>query len=166
MKLQIDLNEYQWFYEPDHTSILINEGYRKKILERAIQKAGSMTNLSVQTKLSKQTLFNHLYGKSMNVIGLKKILTFISFDFAEVNKYVEEISWNNIEFPIKLNTIECAVFFAAIIGDGSNTSRVMYKNKDTELLQKVEKNVLCWLGDVIIDHIVKDINIYTNCYVL
>ncbi|MEK6868992.1 MAG: LAGLIDADG family homing endonuclease [Nanoarchaeota archaeon] len=147
-----DLNEYHWFYEPDSISINIDHKLVKHIFKVALEKAHSMTNLSKQIGLSKQTLFNHLYGKSMNVGGLKALLKFNNIEFMDVNEYVREISWYRMKNPIRLDTEESATIFAAILGDGSNTSRVMYKNKDRVLLNKVENNIKLWLGNVIIDH--------------
>ncbi|MCH8004433.1 MAG: hypothetical protein IH934_07440 [Nanoarchaeota archaeon] len=147
-----DSNEYHWFYEPNCTSIKINLKLREHIFKIALEKAHSMTSLSKQTRLSKQTLFNYLYGKSMNVKGLKALLKFTNIQFTEVSTSIKEISWNRIKIPIKLDTEESATIFAAILGDGSNTSRVMYKNKDKALLNKVENNIKLWLGNVIIDY--------------
>ncbi len=146
------LNEYHWFYEPDHTSIVIDLNFIEKIFKKALNNADSMTNLSKQTELSKQTLFNHLYCKSMNVKGLKALLEFTGIDFAEANRYITEIGWNKIKFPIQLSTESSAIVMSAILGDGSNTSRVMYKNKDQSLLDKIEKSAKEWLGEILIDH--------------
>lgn len=147
-----NLNEYHWFYEPDYTSIVVNRDFIHKIFEEALGKAGSMTNLCKQTGLSKQTLFNNLNCKSMNVKGLKALLGFTRIDFAETNMHITEIGWNKIKFPVQLDTESSAIIIAAILGDGSNTSRVMYKNKDQSLLDKVEKSAKEWLGEIIIDH--------------
>lgn len=146
-----DLSQYHWFYEPNHTSIRIGLEFREHIFRIALKKAKSMANLSKLTKLSKQTLFNHMYGKSMNVKGLKTLLRFIDANLMEAYGHIEGISENKIKLPIKLNNKESAIVFAAILGDGSNTSRVMYKNKDKILLNKVEENVKLWIGNVVID---------------
>ncbi|MBW2974939.1 hypothetical protein KY366_04440 [Candidatus Woesearchaeota archaeon] len=154
-----DLNAYHWFYEPDNISIRISQEFRKSIFKSALEKAKSMTNLSRLTGLSKQTLFNNMYGISMNIKGFKKLLNLIKINFMEVYEHIEKIGGNKIKLPIRLDTPESAIIFASILGDGSNTSRVMYKNKDIFLINKIEKCVRDWLGNVIIDHRISSKNI-------
>ncbi|MDP3698316.1 MAG: hypothetical protein Q8R47_01885 [Nanoarchaeota archaeon] len=150
MKSEI-ANYYHWFNEPDNVSIRISQEFREKMFKISLEKAKSMTNLSKFTGLSKQTLFNQKYGKSMNVKGLKKLLLFSDIKFTEVYGHIQEMGWNKFKLPIKLDGEEGAVVFAAILGDGSNTTRVMYKNKDQALLNKVEKSFKDLLGDAIVD---------------
>lgn len=150
------LNNYHWFYEPGSTSIRIDEKLRKKILTKALHKAKTMTKLSKDTNLSKQTLFNYKYGKSMNIKGLKVMLDYVDLSYDQIEAKITEIAENKISMPISLNTKESSIFFAAILGDGSNTSKVMYKNKDKYLLTKVDKNVKNWLGKITIDSRISD----------
>jgi hypothetical protein len=154
-----DLNYYHWFYEPDSVSVKIKPEFRKQIFNSALKKAKTMTKLATLTGLSKQTLFNQMYGKSMNVRGLKKLLHFVNINFEDANTNIEKIAWNNIKFPVKLNTTESAVFFSAIMGDGTNSEMVMYKNKDQNLISKVESNTKRWIGNIHINCLISDKNI-------
>ncbi|MBU1112031.1 MAG: hypothetical protein ABIG93_00865 [archaeon] len=158
-----DLNKYHWFNESDGVSIKICPKFREHIFKIALKKAKTMTNLSKHTKLSKQTLFNQMYGKSMNVKGLKTLLKFTNIDFMEAYDHINEMGWNKFKLPIKLDNKDSAILFAAILGDGSNTTRVMYKNKDKALINKVENSVKQLLNGAIIDRRVSSIGIpYIN----
>jgi hypothetical protein len=151
-----DLNYYHWFYEPNSVSVKIKPKFRKQIFEISLDKAKTMTNLSKITNLSKQTLFNYMYGKCMNIKGLKTLLQFVNISFKEANVNITEVGWNKIKFPVKLDTNESAVLFSAIMGDGANSETIMYKNKDANLISKVKNSTKKWIGNVTIGHQTSD----------
>jgi hypothetical protein len=144
--------KYTWHNEPANTSVKISQNFTEVLFTKALKKTKSMTNLSNITGLSKQTLFNNMYRKSMSVRSLGKLLTFCEINFGETNYFIEEIAENEIKLPIDLSSKAAAIIFSAILGDGSNSTRVMYKNKDKNLILKVERNAKKLLGNIKLDH--------------
>jgi len=84
----------------------------------------------------------------MTVGPLKKLLTFLNIQFIKVQKNIVEISWiKNPNLPFNFNTEEGAILIGAFLSDGTNTSRVMYKNSDMKMLEKVETSARKLLGN-------------------
>ncbi|MEK6952642.1 MAG: hypothetical protein AABX29_06520 [Nanoarchaeota archaeon] len=142
---------YRWYDEPDDVRIKLEDNYRKDLIERAIKKAEKPSILAKKVSLDKVTIFNYLYGNGMSVGGLKKILDFLEIKHDRINHKVQEISWN-FKPNIKLNTKEIAILLAASLADGHlNNSHFMYKNKDKELRDKVENNLIKVFGNIKVD---------------
>ncbi|MFH1586431.1 MAG: YchF-related putative GTPase [Candidatus Diapherotrites archaeon] len=146
--------EYHWFDEPDTVRVRLEKELWEIFINKAIAKAGSRTRLANATGLCKVTVFNYFHNISLTVGGVKKILNFLNIDYMSVEDKVREIAWTkNIKLPIKLNTPSMATILAAVIGDGTISEvHVEYKNKDSELLNKVEKEIKKTFGNVKIDH--------------
>jgi hypothetical protein len=144
-------NLYNWYEEPDNVRIKIKSTTRKKILKQAIEKVGGCYKLSRIIRISPQTVYNYLNGVSMRVGSLKNILNLLGIPYENITTSVIELSWLKYpKLPFKLNSTDGAILFGAFLSDGSNTSRVMYKNKEEVMLKKIERALKNTFGSYIL----------------
>ncbi|MEW6294824.1 MAG: hypothetical protein AB1467_00830 [Candidatus Diapherotrites archaeon] len=150
--------EYHWFDEPNTVRIRLEKDFGKNLINKAILKASSKSKLAYAIRVSKATIFNYFHNTSLTVGGLKKILDFLGIGYLIAEDKVEEIAWSKgVKLPIKLNSISMATILAAIMGDGTiNEAHVEYKNSDSELLNKVEREIKNIFGDVKISNRISD----------
>ena len=150
---------YYWFYEPDKIRIKLNEKYRLFLINK-LKKLGGPHSLSRKIECSPATICNYFKGYGLSIGFLKKILDILQIPYEEVEPFITEISWiKNPKLPFNLKSREAATLSAAILGDGSNTTRVMYKNTRQELIKKVEDATKKIFGNIALDHRISEDNI-------
>jgi hypothetical protein len=150
---------YHWFFEPSEVRIKLNKKYRM-FLVNELKEFGGPCILSQKIEYSPATICNFLKGLGLSVGLLKKILNILHIPYDKAEPFVTEISWiKNPKLPFNLNTKEAAILSAAILGDGSNTTRVMYKNTNPELIKRVETSAKKLFGRIKVDHRISENNI-------
>lgn len=143
---------YHWFYEPERVRVKLNEKYRLLLFNK-LEKFGGPHALSRKIGCSPATICNYFKGLGLSVGFLKKILDNLKIPYEEIEPLITEISWvRNPKLPFNLDTVEISSLSAAILGDGSNTTRLMYKNTRSELIKKVEIAAKKVFGEITIDH--------------
>jgi hypothetical protein len=120
-------------------------------MQRCINKAGSVAELSRQIGLSKSTLFNYNSEIGLEIGNLKKILDFLEINYDRINPKIQKISWNQTFLDLDFNSSEMAIILAASLADGHiNKTHFMYKNKNPELIDRVELFAKKVFGDKIL----------------
>lgn len=150
---------YHWFDEPDRVRIKLSEKYISFLVSR-LKEIGGPHSLSRKIGCSPATICNYFKDLGLSVGFLKKILDILQISYEEIEPFITEISWiKNPKLPFNLNTKEATILSAAILGDGSNTTRVMYKNTRQELIKKVEDAAKKIFGDIALDHRILEDNV-------
>ena len=143
---------YHWFYEPNSVRVKINKKYRLLLFNR-LEKLGGPHALSRKIGCSPATICHYFKGLGLSVGFLKKILNVLKIPYEEIEPLITEISWiKNPKLPFNLDTAEASLLSAAVLGDGSNTARPMYKNTRDELIERVENSAKKVFGKITIDH--------------
>jgi hypothetical protein len=143
---------YHWFYEPNRVRIKLNEKYRLFLINK-LKKLGGPHSLSRKIGCSPATICHYFKGLGLSIGFLKKILDILQISYGKIEPFITEISWiKNPKLPFNLNARETAILSAAILGDGSNTTRLMYKNTTPELIEKVELSAKKLFGKIHVDH--------------
>jgi len=139
---------YQWNNEPDGVGIKLSDNYLNYLINKSVIKAGSFTELSRQTGISKASLFNYNNCIGLNIGNLKKILNFLGINYNRINHRIKRIGWNQYHLDIDFNSLEMATILAASLADGHiNKSHFMYKNKNPELINKVALAIKSIFGE-------------------
>lgn len=119
--------ETNWYQLSNQTLLLLEDGLLRKLMLKAVYKAGSTYQLSKKLGLSAPPIYNLINKKNIemvSVIKLKKLLKFLDIDLSEVNSKINMtkkgsvISINNPLFPITLNNKEGAYLLGLIVSDG------------------------------------------------
>jgi hypothetical protein len=138
-----------WELSPSHP-VVLDPHYQKKILDRAVKKAGSYTLLGTAIKIPRQALSAcHRLRRPPSLGYLKRILQYLEADYGEANNDILEIArLKNPKLPFKLNTPEGAEVMAAFLSDGhipkESIKNPMYCAYEKELhlrLIRVCKNI-------------------------
>ncbi len=147
---------YHWFNEPDNVRIKINKTSSRLIINK-LKDIGGPHKLSRKCGYSPAKICRYFKDMTSSVGFLKSILNILNIPLEEIEPFVTEISWlKSPNLPFNLDTTDASVLSAAILGDGSNTVRLMYKNTRNELIEKVENSAKRVFGNLSIDHRVSD----------
>jgi hypothetical protein len=149
---------YHWYEEPEGTRISLDNKIRCELLQLAIKRAGGAYKLAKIIRCCPQTIYNYSNGVSMTVGFLKKLLIYLCISFDEVEKYIKELSWlKNPKLPFNFNTKSGAILIGAFLSDGSNSTRVLYKNSKKVMIEKIIEGTKNVFGeDVTIDFRISD----------
>jgi hypothetical protein len=111
-----------WYDLYEGHCIKVEGNFLSSLLNAAIRKAGSLSNLSRKSDIPKVTLACVIDRKStLKIRTLKKIATYANCPLNIIDKKIIEISNLKPNFPFNLNNKEGAEIRAAFLSDGHNT---------------------------------------------
>ncbi len=125
--LQIPPWETHWFQLSDQTLLQLKGDLLRKLMCKAVRKAGNANKLSKKLKVSAPTLYNLINKKKIKMVSvfkLRRLLEFLEINFSELNSQIQmtkkgtTISINNPSFPMSLNNETGAYLLGLIISDG------------------------------------------------